>query len=146
MIPDLIDIGGDWNVLPPGIHDATLEEITEKYASNTLRKLLFEGLKKAVKALSFAGCKTIYLDGSFVTAKTNPGDWDMCWSLVGVDANKLDPILLDFRDKRKNQKLKFLGECFPSSVGADANGTTFLDYFQKDRITGKTKGIIRLQL
>lgn len=146
MIPALIDIGGDWNVLPPGIHNATLENIEKKFASNNHRKLLFDGLKKAVKALSLAGCKTIYLDGSFVTAKTNPGDWDMCWSPVGVDVNKLDPILLDFTDKRKNQKTKFMGECFPSSIGADAKGTTFLNYFQKDRITGKAKGIIRLQL
>jgi hypothetical protein len=146
MIPDLIDINGDWDVLPPGIHDATLEEIQAKYTWNDRRKLLFGGLKKAINALSFAGCKTFYIDGSFVTAKTNPGDYDMCWSPVGVNDQKIDPVLLDFSDRRKNQKLIFKGESFPSSINADANGNTFLDYFQKDKITGKTKGIIRLQL
>ncbi len=107
--------------------------------------MLFTGLKASIEALQRAGCKTVYIDGSFVTGKPEPGDYDACWDPVGVNAKKLDPVLLDFSDSRKNQKDKFEGELFPSS--AFANGRrTFVEYFQKDRHTGKQKGIVRVRL
>lgn len=143
MIPVLININGAWDVLPPGIHDATLSEIENRFATNDKRKRLFDGFKKGVKSLTTAGCSNIFLDGSFVTAKTEPGDYDACWDTVGVDVNKLDPVLLDFSNGRKNQKLKFLGEFFPSSIRANRQ-STFMDFFQTDRYTGRKKGIIRV--
>lgn len=143
MIPVLININGAWDVLPPGIHDATLSEIENRFATNDKRKRLFDGFKKGVKFLTTAGCSNIFLDGSFVTAKPEPWDYDVCWNPVGVDVNKLDPVLLDFRNGRKNQKLKFLGEFFPSSSRANGQ-STFMDFFQTDRYTGRKKGIIRV--
>jgi hypothetical protein len=32
------------------------------------------GLRKAMEQLKIAGCRTIYIDGSFVTIKPDPGD------------------------------------------------------------------------
>lgn len=143
MISVLININGAWDVLPPGIHDATLSEIENRFATNDKRKRLFDGFKKGVKSLTTAGCSNIFLDGSFVTAKTEPVDYDACWDTVGVDVNKLDPVLLDFSNGRKNQKLKFLGEFFPSSIRANRQ-STFMDFFQTDMYTGRKKGIIRV--
>ena len=143
MIPNLIHIHGLWDVLPQGIHNATLSEIKNRFATNDRRKLLFDGFKKGVESLTSAGCSDIFLDGSFVAAKPEPGDFDVCWNPIGVDANKLDPVLLDFSNGRKNQKLKFLGEFFPSSSRADGQ-STFIDFFQTDRYTGRKKGIIRV--
>ena len=145
MIPELIDIGSDWNVLPPGIHDATILEVEACFADNITRKTLFDGFKQGAQALKNAGCKTIFLDGSFITEKHYPGDYDACWDLLGVDATKLDPVFLDFSNKRQKQKLKYCGEFFPSSAKADGV-LTFVEYFQKDKSTGKGKGIIRIQL
>jgi len=36
MIPALININGVWDVLPPGIHDATLSEIENRFATNDM--------------------------------------------------------------------------------------------------------------
>ena len=144
MIPDLIDIGGPWEVLPPGIHDATLPEVEQRFAYNQRRKELFDGLQQGCKSLKVAGCKVIFLDGSYVTEKPRPGDFDVCWGSRGVNPAKLDPVLLDFANLRANQKAKFGGEFFPSSARADG-GRTFVEFFQTDKDTGSKKGIIRIQ-
>ena len=145
MIPNFIDIGSVWEVLPPGIHDATLLELRDRFAMNGRRKTLYEGLLKACEALKLAGCQVVYIDGSYTTAKLMPNDIDVCWDPIGVDANKLDPVFLDFSDSRKAQKLKFGGEFFPSSSKADGIHT-FVVYFTTDKETGKEKGIVRIQL
>lgn len=145
MIPGLVNTGGPFAFLPPGIHDATLDEIEAVFATTPHRKALFEGFKAGVESLRQAGCRIIYLDGSFVSDKERPGDFDACWDPIGVDDSKLDPTLLDFKDMRKNQKKHFGGEFFFSSEAA-AHGISFLAYFQNDKHTGKPKGIIRLSI
>lgn len=79
MIPEFIDIGAAWKVLPPGVHDASLEEVRERFATNETRARLFDGFIKACQSLASAGCKVLYLDGSYVTEKRNPEDYDVCW-------------------------------------------------------------------
>lgn len=145
MIPQHVDVGSPWKVLPPGVHDATLKEVDVCFATNPLRKALFDGFRRGCISLMAAGCSVVYLDGSFVTMKDTPGDYDACWEPAGVDVAKLDPILLDFSDKRMKQKLKYGGEFFISSNLADGSNR-FLDFFQIDKYTGKKKGIIRIQL
>ncbi|MGV8026330.1 MAG: hypothetical protein AB2L18_07230 [Anaerolineaceae bacterium] len=145
MIPESVNIGSSWNVLPPGLYDATLEEVRERFATNDKRIILYNGLLKAAKSLKIAGCRVIYLDGSYITDKPNPGDFDVCWDPIYVDPKKLDPVFLDFSDLRKNQKLKFGGEFFPASAKADGTNT-FISFFQIDKETGIGKGIIRIQL
>ena len=143
MIPEFIEIDGPWKVLPEGIHAADLEEIKKRFVTTEKRKQLFEGLERGVEALREAGCTAIFLDGSFVTEKPDPGDYDVCWDPVGVDEKKLNPVFLDFSQKRKRQKETFLGEYFPSSSKADQTHV-FLDFFQLDKYSGGAKGIIRI--
>jgi hypothetical protein len=143
MIPELSKVYG-W--LPSGIHDATWAEVVAQYCTNTTRRRLLEGLKMACLSLKSAGATHVYLDGSFVTAKKNPGDWDACYGSVGVDISKLDPALRDFSNNRAAQKTKFFGEMFPAEVAADLLGQPYLDFFQTDKTTRRKKGIIRLDL
>lgn len=145
MIPESIDIGAAWKVLPPGIHDATFEDIRLRFATNEKRRRLYEGLLQGCEALKDAGCTVVYLDGSYVTDKPLPKDFDVCWDPTGVDPFKLDPILLDFDNLRRNQKLKYGGEFFPSSAKADGTHI-FVDFFRTDRDTGKEKGVVRIRL
>lgn len=49
----------------------------------------------------------MFVGGSFVTAKPDPGDFDVAWDMVGVDADALDPIFFDFEDERAAQKRRF---------------------------------------
>ena len=141
MIPGFVDIGGPWNVLPPGVHDATLKEIEGRFATSDHRKRLFAGFKEGVIALRKAGCHKIFLDGSFITEKPIPGDFDVCWDHIGVDDTKLDSVFSDFNERRKKQRERFRGEFFPAHSLADGKHL-FLDFFQIDKDTGNAKGII----
>jgi len=144
VIPDFVDIGGLWKVLPPGVHNATLEEVESRFTTSERRKRLFFGFREGVTALRKAGCRKIFLDGSFVTEKTNPGDFDVCWDSMGVDTGKLNPVFIDFSEGRKKQKGIFQGEFFPVHLRADGKHT-FLDFFQIDKYTGFAKGIICIE-
>ena len=140
MIP-LFDERGN---LPPGVHGATWNEIMDRYAINESRRRLLNGLRAALDSLRGAGCKRVFLNGSFVTAKEVPADFDACWDARGVDAERLDPELLDFRHGRAAQKARYGGELFPALMAAAPGGMVFLDYFQRERGTGEPKGIVVL--
>ena len=104
------------------------------------------GLRSVLENLEDAGCRTAYVDGSFVTAKELPKDFDACWEEEGVNPDLLDPVLLIFDPGRAMQKAKFLGELFPASFISGSEGLSFLDFFQTDRSTGERKGIVAIDL
>jgi hypothetical protein len=148
-IPPLTDAGEKWKTLPPGIHTTTLVHVQSRFATNEKRKLLFDGFKMGIVALQKAGCKAVYLDGSFVSSKPDPGDFDACWDTLGVDESKLDPVLNillvgNFFNFKKKQKELFQGEFFPSSSMADGE-SRFIDFFQTGR-DGNEKGILKINL
>ena len=146
MIPALVPIkGAPWDVLPPGVHRATLAEVATTFATNAKRLLLYEELLLAAMALRMAGCGKLYLDGSYVTAKAVPGDYDGCWDPTGMDRAKLDPVFLDFSNKRQAMKNKFGGEFFPSNA-PNTPTRTLLDFFQVEKFTGQAKGILLIVL
>lgn len=146
MIPELVAlVGAPYQVLPPGIHWATLQEIGERFAFNERRKWLFEGIERVGRALASAGCRAMYVDGSFTSSKPDPDDFDGCWEAAGVKAEKLDPVLLDFGPGRKRQKRVYHGEMFVSAAGA-RGGETFLEFFQIEKHTGAAKGVLAIDL
>jgi hypothetical protein len=132
--------------LPPGIHDATWAEIAAGLGTGAHRVVLLDGLYRALQALRVAGCARVYIDGSFATAKLAPGDFDACWELYGVDPTALDPVLLDFSNRRSAQKAKYGGELFIANTPATPAGTAFLDFFQTDKTPGDPKGIVAIDL
>jgi hypothetical protein len=142
LIPEF-NAGG---LLPQGIHPATLEEVLERFGGNERRDQLLTGLVEALRLLRAAGCRRVYINGSFVTAKERPNDIDACWDVDGVDADALDPVFFDFDDGRAAQKARFGAEFFPAQVPEGVTGRTFLEFFQVDRQTGEPKGIIELRL
>lgn len=142
MIPEF-DVNG---LLPPGIHAATWDEFGQKFGDSSFRQKLLTGLRKGLDSLRIVGCKTVYIDGSFVTKKEQPNDYDVCWDVSGVDPIKLDPVLLDFNYQRTAQKVKYYGDFFPAQTIELSIGKTFLDFFQIDKDTGDPKGIIKINL
>jgi hypothetical protein len=141
MIPEFDDRGN----LPPGIHYATWNEIVTRYATSVRRRELLDGLLDALRSLKAAGCATAYLDGSFVTSETMPSDFDVCWESRDADLARLDAELRDFSARRAAQKARYGGELFPAEWPAQADGTTYLDYFQRDH-NGRAKGIVAIDL
>lgn len=146
MIPPFEQVTGN---LPPGVHQSTWQEVAERFGYTPLRRTLLTGLRAALDTLRFAGCGRAYIDGSFVTAKVAPNDFDVCWELRGVNFDlleQLDPTLLDWSNRRMAQKAKFGGELFVAEAAAAPHGTVYLDFFQRDRETGRPKGIVVLEL
>ncbi|HJQ32857.1 MAG TPA: hypothetical protein VJ866_11785 [Pyrinomonadaceae bacterium] len=142
MIPAFTAYG----LLPQGIHSATMEEVFKRFGGNERREQLLRGLVESLRLLRTAGCRRVYINGSFVTAKESPNDIDVCWDIEGVDADALDPVFFDFSDGRAAQKARFGAEFFPAQVPEGVTGRAFLDFFQVDRQTGEPKGIIKLEL
>ena len=145
MIPDFVDIGASapWPVLPPGIHDASLKEVEARFATTPHRAWLFGGFLRVVEELRRAGCGTVFLDGSFITAKPHPGDFDGLWDLNGVDPKGLDPVLFEFDNKRAAQKSKYFGEMFLMQLPHQPG---LLPFFQKEKYSDAPKGIVRITL
>ena len=53
-----------------------------------------------------------HLDGSFITSKESPSDFDGCWDPDGVTLDQLDSVLRAFRNRRAAQKAKYKGELY----------------------------------
>jgi hypothetical protein len=131
--------------LPPGVHCAHWRAIPARFGGhNAHRGRLIGGLLSALQNLAGAGCRSVLLDGSFVSEKELPQDYDGAWDTVGVDPNLLDPVLLDFTNGRAAMKSKYLGELFPAGAMA-APGVLYRDFFMKDR-NGVPKGVIQIDL
>ena len=116
-----------------------------RYGTTPHRQKLLAGLYDGLVLLRAAGCRTVYIDGSFVTVKPNPGDFDACWDPTGVQGAALDPVFLDLCWPRTAQKARFSGEFFFANAPADPLGTLFLDFFKRAR-DGTPKGIVALDL
>ena len=122
MIPEWLENGD----LPPGVHFSQWAEVEDRLAFNPLRRRLFAGFREACDLLRRAGCRLVYLDGSFVTTKPLPGDFDACWDIQHVDEDALDPVFWDFSQGRAAQKRRFLGEFFPAQLPEGATHVFFL--------------------
>jgi hypothetical protein len=112
MVPEFDEAG----VLPAGIHDATWDELTTRFGTSPHRRQLLVGLKRALDSLRSAGCRRAYVNGSFVTAKDEPGDFDGCWDASGVDLDRLDPMLLDFSNARRPRRRSLAASFSPARL------------------------------
>lgn len=141
MIPPFDPVTGR---LPDGEHVASWDELVDRLGWTPRRRQLLDGLAEAIELLTDAGCGRLWLNGSFVTAKDEPADFDACWDPDGVDLDALDPIFFDLASGRANQKARFGGELFPNVVESDS-GLVFADFFKNER-DGGHKGIVVLPI
>lgn len=142
MIPPFNDKGQ----LPPGIHTATWDEFVERYALTIHRRQLLDGMKRLIDHLKSVNCRSLFVNGSFVTNKERPNDYDACWNVVGVKFEQIDPILLRADDVGKQDMLKkYGGDIRPDLFSPVETSGTYLEFFQIDR-NGEAKGIIELSL
>jgi len=139
QLPPFTEVGA----LPPGEHETTFAQVVEKLAWNEHRAGLVAKLGEALVMLSLAGCRTVWLNGSFVTAKDFPDDVDVLYDARGVRPKALDPAFADKDQKRK----KYGGDYRP--VDGDGHSPTspkgLFEYFMSDR-DGVPKGIVRIVL
>ncbi len=129
--------------LPPGDHLATWEEFELRFAYNEHRQKLILGLKAATDNLKRAGCRKLYVDGSFVTSEPIPNDWDACWELDYVDFTKLDSTIVDEKFNPERRRAKYFGDLFLNAPRLP--GHDFVNFFTRDR-NGIYKGIVLIDL
>jgi len=144
VIPEFTSSG----LLPPGIHWADWPNVVKRFGTNVHRQRHLSGLDRGLKVLQKAGCPVAYLNGSFVTDKEFPSDYDVCYETAGVTLSMLDPVFHEFTNRCAAQKAKYRGEFRPAYVCAEGPPLfrRFFNFFQIDKDTGDPKGIIGLKL
>jgi hypothetical protein len=138
MLPGL-----EGGLLPPGIHDADLADVADAMAYTPWREWLLAGLRLVLGDLAAAGCSGAYLDGSYVTDKDKPGDYDLCWDRTGVDRSLLHPVIEMVAFPRTEQKRRYRGDILPNVVES-GSGLLFVEFFQVHKESGVPKGIVKL--
>ncbi len=146
MIPDFLDTG----YLPEGIHEATLVEVVGKLQFSDKRKKLMSGLMTLIECCISCNVNILYLDGSFVSNKLNPVDYDACYDADCVDKKDVLHRALEsfLHSDSETQKRYFKGEVYYAhSFSGRGNRQTVLDYFQvcKQDYLMK-KGILKIVL
>jgi hypothetical protein len=135
--------------LVPGIHQISWDELVNEFGFNMHRTNLIAGMQIAIADLKRAGCRKVYIDGSFVTKKLHPLDYDACWDYDGVNLYKVKidfPLFFNFDNSRARQKYYYKGEWMPAGYIAKINPeVSYMNFFQTDR-DGNKKGIISLLL
>lgn len=132
--------------LPPGVHRWAWDEFLSIFAWNSRRAFLAGGLYRALINLKMAGCREVIVDGSYVTSKEIPGDYDIAFDPIGVNGALIDPILIRHSDDRKAMKAKYFGDIFPwGHLACQVTGLIYRDFFQRDR-DGEAKGVVLLDL
>jgi hypothetical protein len=142
MIPEFDENGN----LPPGVYFCDWDELKQRFGYNIRRRNLINGIEEVLTFLKAARCRTAYLNGSFVTSKSNPQDFDMCWDSDDVDIDYLRKnarLLLSFYNSTA-QKARYGGEIYPSDQPVDESIIS-IEFFQRDRQQNR-KGIIAINL
>ena len=147
MIPSLVTAQcGQPDVLPPGVHPCTFDQMTDVFGWTEGRKWLLDGLEVARSDLVAAGCARIYLGGSFVTSLPEPSDFDGCWDPVGVDRKALHRMYQEMPAMKAHQKGHHRGELWIGNhqiPGFDG----MLKFFQADTRRGiAQKGILAIPI
>ena len=117
--------------LPEGLHAATWDEVRNRFGGSERRENLLDGIHRALIALAEAVCQRFYLDGSFVTSKREPADWDGCYDDTACAEDVLTlAFYMDVSEFPRFQKRRYGGELYPALWEALGQGMTFLDLFQ----------------
>jgi len=138
--------------LAKGIYELTWEEFISEFSFSPRRKYLISGLEKVVKILKEANCECIFINGSFISDKLEPNDWDACFK----DTYRMNDYLYNKYPELFDQykcKEKYFGDLFQANAITDiSTEIRFLDFFQRikpSRRTKKTiefKGIVSIKL
>lgn len=139
-------------LLPPGDHECSLAEAEAAFVYNERRQDLWRQLLSYLDELrSFDRITAIYLDGSFVTDKADPGDIDIvvkfdsiiAWVLLQTER----PELFASRTIRRQYEL----DVYPHAGNLREGETDIIEVFRQLRVEeaqsrnlppGTTKGIL----
>lgn len=142
MIPDFNEDG----LLPPGIHQADLEEFRERFAifdRSDRRLRIYAQLERLIReAKKAAIVRRIIVGGSFVTANAEPNDFDCILVLdPAIVGTTLRPFEYNLVSRKMARRL-FGGDVLPALEGSRALDQ-YLEFFQTTR-DGEQMGIVEV--
>jgi uncharacterized protein DUF6932 len=133
--------------LPSGIHDASLDDLSERFGYSSRRQELLANLVRYLAELrQWPLAQAVLVDGSFVTDTAEPNDIDLVLVLRDdYDLRRsVSPFEYNLRSRRCVQRTFGL-DLFvvrPNSVDYDR----FVDFFSQVRNQpGRPKGLVRVQ-
>ena len=147
-IPSFRDDG--W--LPEGHHAATWEEIADTLGGepDSIRAKVFAGLlawRDAVRAKRLSGL--VILDGSFVSAKPDPGDFDLLfvYDVASEEVRDRDPKARELLDMMLC-KTRYGGDVVTFSENTARQYPQFfpLDTFDLVKVTMRPKGVLEVRI
>lgn len=152
MIPEL-----DGGVLPEGIHQCTLDEVRAAFGQfrrSDRRIKLTDQLERFVRDAQGSGIvAAVVIDGSYVTAKDEPGDIDLIVALrADFDVTaEMRPMEYNVQSKRMVRKL-YGFDILPVTDGSQ-HYHRFVDFFcdtnptdENQRTFKQRKGVLRIEL
>ncbi len=137
----------DKGILPEGIHQCTLEEAKERFATSEHRSALWHQLIQVIGIMRKHGLAGIlFIDGSYVTDKAMPGDIEIVLDVRTESAEKIGKAAIFFAKCHDRLKTNFGIDWYPNYPG----GNDFTVFFQYTRPTERTpsgtkKGILRIE-
>jgi hypothetical protein len=146
-IPSLNELG----YLPEGIHDCTLEELAERFGAfrgSDRRPQLCAKFKEFLQEAKASGLfKAVVVDGSFVSARSDPNDVDLVL-IVAEDHDfsvELPPVWYNLLTQRRVRK-RFGFDIVVVRMGSE-NLDNAIAFFQQIRQSpGLKKGVLRITL
>ena len=133
-------------LLPPGVHWANWDELTDRLGNNPWRQHLMTGLRAALENLK--GCWMPDRLSQW-ELRDEQGLTKRLRRLLGRGWGRTGgsrPRSLDLRSRQGHAEGQVHGGLFPASIIAGADGLSFLELFQTDKDTGRSKGIIAIDL
>jgi hypothetical protein len=118
-------------LLPPGLHPATIQEVEERFGQHTARRTqLFAKLDEFLKLVrSFRLFTSLFVDGSFVTDKAEPGDIDAVLVLPRAEL----PRLLQHARLAKIVDSVHIKRTFEVDLFVQPSSQGMVDFFQSLR-------------
>ena len=132
--------------LPEGLHVATLAAVTFRFGSaNRQRRRLVLRLRRWVELANAIGAHRLFVDGSFVTEKTAPGDVDAVVWLPTNFRQLLDDDVDEAVELEEMLLTRQPQEIFAAEDESDWND--WLEFFTRTREQdGRRKGVVEVRL
>jgi hypothetical protein len=147
MFPDFTYEG----MLPPGMHEANLDEIRARLGWTGRRRRLVGGLEEALSLMGSCGIERVYLGGVFVTDEDRPRKVQGCYDLradaTADDLLRLDPLYPPSPWHRQESLERFGAEFYPAATKALRFGQPFLELFRRGwDVPGPERGVLLIEL
>ena len=135
--------------LPPGVHQATLVEVVERFGQDAPERVrVTERLQRVIALAQETGkLEQVFIWGSYVTDKPDPGDIDL-FLIMSPDFELNDytgEMRLVFDSEAAERELGTTVFWITSSAGSQTTVAFFLEQFQSRRDGGR-RGIVEVLL